>query len=108
MQRQLGLFGAKARATDPATSFEAADGVEASGAANDQRRRCYEAVLAEPGLTAAEVARHTGLERHAPSRRLPELRDEGLVYNGEARMCTAMGRMSLTWWPVDIEHDTNP
>lgn len=52
------------------------------------------------GLTAAEIAERTGLERHAPSRRLPELRQAGAVRNGEIRVCTVRGRRSLTWFPT--------
>ena len=97
---QLHLF-AKSRATDPETSAEAAAGIEASGAAGHQRQLCYEAVVAQPGITAAEVAKRTGLERHAPSRRLPELRDAGMVRNAGSRICTATGHRSITWYPTE-------
>lgn len=90
---------ARSRNTDPRTSFAAALAVEASGGADTQRRRCLQIVRYRPGLTAAEVAELAGLERHVPSRRLPELREACLVSNGPARMCRVMRRRSLTWWP---------
>jgi len=90
---------ARARRTDPETSHEAASGVEWDGSASKQRRVCLLAVSMCPGHTAAEIARMTGLERHAPSRRLPELRDGGLVKNGEARRCQVVGSNCLTWYP---------
>jgi hypothetical protein len=91
---------AAARATDPATSFEAARKVERSGAASAQRAKCEEIVNSHPGLTAAEVADVAGFERHVPSRRLPELRAAGKVRNGEQRACKVMGSTAMTWWPV--------
>lgn len=91
---------AAARNTDPSTSFEAARKVERSGAADDQRAKCLEIVRLRPGLTAAEIADRTGLERHAPSRRLPELRRAGLVRDGEKRECTVMKSSAMTWWPL--------
>jgi hypothetical protein len=64
------------------------------------RLLCLAQVTRHPGLTAAEIALGTGLERHAPSRRLPELRDAGLVINGPIRLCAVKGRRSLTWIPA--------
>ncbi len=88
---------ARARNTDPLSSHSAAAGVEATGKASQQRTLCLEAVRKSSGDTAAEIAEKTGLERHAPSRRLPELRDAHLVYNGEQRKCRVTGNLSLTW-----------
>jgi hypothetical protein len=90
---------ASSRATDPAASAEAAHQVEASGVAGAQRAICLERVRATPGLTAAEIAVEAELERHVPSRRLPELRRAGLVVNGDARDCRVTGNKSLTWNP---------
>jgi CRP-like cAMP-binding protein len=91
---------AHARTTDPSTSHEAARDAERRGVAAAQRLLCLAQVTRHPGQTAAEVAEGTGLERHAPSRRLPELRDAGLVVNGPIRICTVKGRRSLTWIPT--------
>lgn len=87
-----------ARTTDPPTSHLAAHKAESSGRAGGQRRVCLGHVLMFPGLTAAEIAVKAGMERHVPSRRLPELRRAGLVHNGTERVCEATGRMSMTWW----------
>jgi hypothetical protein len=96
---------ARARRTDSDTSHLAADDVEAIGSAQRHRVRCLLAVMMVPGSTAAEIARLTDLERHIPSRRLPELRDRDvpIVRNGEPRVCRVTHRMSLTWWPVESE-----
>ena len=91
---------ARSRSSDPRSSYDAAQEVETSGVASAQRDTCLAAVRKEPGKTAAEIARVTGLERHAPSRRLPELREFGLVENGDLRPCRATGRKSLTWFPA--------
>jgi CRP-like cAMP-binding protein len=91
---------ARARRTDPDTSHDAAEDVEREGHASRQREACLRVVRDTPGLTAAEIAQAAGLERHAPSRRLPELRDMGLVRNLDDRTCTVTRRLSMTWWPV--------
>ena len=93
------MMQARARRTDPETSHEAAASVEAGGQAKSQRRLCMAAVVSSAGQTAAEIARRMELERHVPSRRLPELRDAGLVHNGEPRICRVMRRRSMTWLP---------
>lgn len=69
----LPIFAA-ARATDPATSHKAARRAPVRG----HRLRVLEALAAGPaGQT--EIARRTGLTVAAVSKRLPELRREGLV-----------------------------
>ena len=91
---------AKSRRTDPITSRQAASEAESSGRAASQRAICLARVNSHPGQTAAEIALAAGLERHVPSRRLPELRDQGLIVNGESRICEATGRRSMTWHPA--------
>lgn len=86
------------RRTDPVTSREAADRVESFAASHI--RLILREVVREPGLTACEIAEKTGLERHAPSRRLPEMRREGLVENGLRRRCTVKGSNQQTWLPT--------
>ncbi len=90
---------ATARRTDPDTSHLAARDMERSGRAAAHREICLAAVRAHPGLTSAEVARRTGLERHAAARRLPELMAAGLIRQGEKRMCQVCGHRSVMWWP---------
>lgn len=87
------------RATDPETSRAAANLVENTGKAATHRAACLRRVNLYPGETAAEIAQATGLERHVPSRRLPELRDAGMVVPGAPRICKVQGTRSLTWHP---------
>lgn len=94
---------AGARRTDPSTSQTAARTIERSGAARAHRTRCLNAVRTHPGHTGAEIAVLVGLERHEPSRRLPELRDAGLIENRETRLCLVQGTRSMTWYPVSAE-----
>lgn len=91
---------ARARRTDPRTSHEAAREAEANGRAATHRAICLEEVRKNPGRTAAEIAAATGMERHVPSRRLPELREAGFVKNVEIRVCRVTGRNSMTWYVV--------
>lgn len=91
---------ALARTNDPPTSHQAADDVERSGRAASQRHLCLLEVWKKPGQTAAEIAVDTDLERHIPSRRLPELRSAGQVINGPQRNCSVTGNSSMTWLPA--------
>jgi hypothetical protein len=98
---------ANSRAYDPSTSHLAAQQVEQTGHAQHQRDLCLACVLRHPeGLTAAEIAAETGLERHAPSRRLPELADDKhghkpLVKRGPKRACNVLGSRQMTWLPIE-------
>jgi len=91
---------AKARRTDPSTSHDAARKVERAGKAENNRTKCFEALLRLGGQTSAEVAVMAGLDRHEAARRLPELRDANQVRNGDKRRCSITNNMALTWWVV--------
>lgn len=82
------------RSNDPPTSVRAGHDIESSGAARDQRTRCLKAVTECPGQTAREIEHCIGIKAH---KRLPELREAGLVRNGPARICAISGRHALTW-----------
>ena len=97
-EADLAVKRAGSRRSDPDTSRGAAEEVEASGVAGAQRLACLRVVQQHPGLTAAEIAEKAGLERHAASRRLPELRPKW-VKNGEPRTCSVQGTRAMTWWP---------
>ena len=88
----------QARTTDPVTSHLSAASAESSGRPAMHREVCLAAVKAVSGMTAAEIASYLGIERHVPSRRLPELRRAGLVHNGDSRVCDVTGDQSMTWW----------
>lgn len=92
---------ARARWSDPATSHEAARLIERNGKAAHNRRLLLTAARAHPERTAGELARHTGLDRHEASRRLPELRDAGFLLSGKPRICEVLGTKAMVWWPAD-------
>jgi CRP-like cAMP-binding protein len=79
--------------------LDVAEEVDSGRRVASQRHRCLLEVWKRPGRTAAEVARAAGLRRHAPSRRLPDLRRNGLVRNGERRACAVTGNPCMTWFP---------
>lgn len=91
---------ALARRDDPITSHQAAQEVEANGCAASHRQVCLLEVWKKPGQTAAEIAVATALERHVPSRRLPELRKARQIKTGPVRRCTVTGNPSMTWLPM--------
>jgi len=99
---------ARSRRTDPATSHEVANDVEKSGKAEIHREICLSVVSRREGLTAAEIAQIADLERHVPSRRLPELRSKGIVENREVRVCKIMGTKAMTWYmasPKEVKQE---
>lgn len=97
---QLSLSWANYRKDGPATSKAAAVGVESSGRAPVYRELLLRAVRTRPGRTCGELAVLVSLPRQEASKRLPELREAGLVRNGEKRKCSEQGTMQWTWWPV--------
>ena len=92
---------ARARRADPATSHIAAAVVERSGRAECQRAQCLAAIRATPGMTAGEIDQWCGfLGRYVAGRRMPELRENGMVTAGTARLCSVRGSRMQTWCPV--------
>lgn len=89
-----------ARSTDPATSWEAAEEIVASGKAAAQQAKAAAVVKAHPGRTSAELAALCDLDRYQLARRLPEVEESAAVFRGDARKCTATGHKAATWWPV--------
>jgi hypothetical protein len=85
---------------DSSTPAEADEELPSSRRASSQGHRCLLEVWKRPGQTAAEIAVATGLRRHVPSRRLPELRRAGEVRTGAFRRCNVTGNLSLTWFPA--------
>ncbi len=76
--------------------------------AQTQRNKILMCVRYNPGLTSAEVGAKTGIGRHNAARRLPELRKDGLVWNGNQRICSINRARAITWFlahspPVKVE-----
>lgn len=84
---------ARARASDPQSSHEAAETIESSGTANIQRQQVIDAVWKWPGRTSKELAALDGtLDRYQFGRRLPEAEELGEIHRRD-------GGKELTWHP---------
>ncbi len=83
---------------DPASSHIAAREITESGLRGRQKREVLEALRA-CGMqrTSAEVAYDSKLDRHMVARRLPDLREDGLVEQCEMHTCGVTGRKAVTW-----------
>lgn len=90
----------RARRSDPSTSHIAAERMRESGALGKQAQAVLEAVRNWPGCTAVEIAQRAQIDRHAVSRRLPELAKSNQVRRGPPRNCSVNGRPQSTWRPV--------
>lgn len=88
-----------ARGTDPLSSWEAAEKLERSGKAADQRAIAVEAVTINPGRTSFELSKLCSLDRHQIARRLPECKS---LRKGEPRRCMVTGNNAVTWWPANL------
>lgn len=87
-----------ARNTDPETSHEAVDFIQATGQRAAHQRIVLDMVRKLPGLTYRELSVQTGLERHAVMRRLDDLVDASKIVKGEKRL---VGKLRYTtWWPA--------
>jgi len=73
--------------------------LQRSGKWTGQKRRVFDALRRNPGLTSAEIANLMGGDRYIPSRRLPDLERAGLVKRGRARTCAVTKSQCITWWP---------
>lgn len=91
-----------ARRSDPVTSHLAADEVTRNGKRASQQREVLQALTRHPGATSAELATVSRFDRWTAGRRLPELEKAGHIRRGEPRKCRDKGRLSVTWWPVDV------
>lgn len=97
-----------ARASDPATSHEAAARMARSGAAKAHATIALALVRRRPGCTFHElfVEVATDDERAALGsevelmRRLGDLRRDGKVRNGDARACRVRGTGMMVWIPT--------
>ena len=100
--KELPLFMRRpqARQADPETSQFGAHHAVMAGKQRKQKAAVLRAVELHPGHTSKELAALMAVDRYCPSRRLPDLLDEGRVRQGHKRACRITGRMSHTWWPA--------
>jgi len=100
LQQALFAETPRARRTDPSTSHSAAERMRVSGALGKQAAAVLEAVKTWPGFTAVEISQRAQIDRHAVSRRLPDLVARGMVRRGPPIVCSVNGRPQSTWFPV--------
>ena len=103
MTGQQDLFGdaqVLARTGDFKSSHEAADRLTKSGARARQKASVLAYVRECPGFTSRELAERYKDDRYMIARRLPDLRKDGLVANGEQRECRVSGGKATTWHPI--------
>lgn len=86
-----------AHRTDPASSHIAARDAEEAAAA--QMNVVMRLVALNPGLTGAELAELTSLDKYQVRRRLSDLHRAGRVYQEGMRRCSVANRQSVLWFP---------
>jgi hypothetical protein len=88
---------------DPITSMLAAQDLTLSGARSAKKRELVEFLRtrSEP-LTSFEISAAIGWDRHEAAKRLPDARRDGLLENGDMRLCRITGRLAMTWRAVRL------
>jgi hypothetical protein len=91
-----------AHRNDPASSHEAADAIDRSGARGTHCAVVLDAVKAHPGLTSAELVEHVpGLDLTETRRRLTDLKRAALIVREKPRVCSISRRKVETWRAVE-------
>src|SRR6185369_5161507 len=86
-----------ARASDPATSHEAAAKMSAHLGEAQAWALCV--LRANPGKTSTELDKIAQTPRGDVRKRLPELERAGLAYRDGTRVCEVTGFRAAIWWP---------
>lgn len=85
------------RASDPITSFEAADRVKEFKAAHHEKIITVLRTSFWKALGAEQIADLTGLDAYQIRKRLPELQKQGLAHPYPETRLTATGRHERLW-----------
>jgi hypothetical protein len=97
--KQLDLWTPISRSSDPGTSHEAEKSINKSGSRNTQCNQILVVVKDKPGLVSGEIADFTGMGMHVTSRRLADLKNRELIFQGKSRTYEGSGRKQVSWWP---------
>jgi hypothetical protein len=104
-RRRVHVEHARARATDPPTSHEAAE--RNAAGLGKQLQAVLDLIRRYPGHTACELAKRAATTeadyvrlRFAISRRAAELKADGLIRSGTARVCTVAGSRQTVWYAL--------
>ena len=100
MADQLDLFRPVSRKTDPSSSRSAEAEINRTGSRRAQQEKIFEHVRRWPGHTSLEMSRYLNLDRYQIARRLSDLKNAGLVYQGDVKKCDIGGRDAVTWFPA--------
>ena len=98
--KQLDLWTPASRSSDPSTSHEAEKSINKSGSRNTQCNQIFVVVKDNPGAVSGEVADITGMGMHITSRRLADLKNKGIIFQGQTRTYEKSGRKQVSWWPL--------
>ncbi len=94
--------GPLASPADPVTSIDAGEQHAKSGRLSSNCKVALQLVTLYPGKTAVELFNCQGdlgsMQRHEMSRRLADLKNAGLVKQGDPRVCEFAGTKQVTWY----------
>jgi hypothetical protein len=88
------------RRDNPLTSFEAEASINERGSRQTQSQRILAAVTLAEGQVAGEIGEATGYGMHITSRRLADLKNVGIIRQGQPRFYAGSGRRQVTWWLI--------
>tara|TARA_Y100000310_G_scaffold171370_1_gene171551 strand:+ start:307 stop:648 length:342 start_codon:yes stop_codon:yes gene_type:complete len=96
----LAVFPPASYADDPVTSHEAEAVHTATGVRQTHAGKLLEIVRVRPGLITSELGEVSELGHMETRKRLSDLKNMNLIYQGQARMWQGSGRKQSSWWPV--------
>ena len=99
MERQTEMFPHHAaRNSDIGTSHESGAEITHSGKRRTDMMQVHSAVCKWPGRTARELAEVSGLPHTQCHKRLADLKNAGVVYQGEKTTCAISKRSAMRWY----------
>lgn len=88
------------RRNDLISSHEAENEINQNNNRAVQQEILLKIVKDTPGLTSREMTLHCNLDRYQIARRLSDLKNGNLIYQGDIRICSIGNRKATTWCPI--------
>lgn len=97
-EEHVSYTGRLARRGDPVTSRAAASDMDGSARQHSLKERALAALQQRDGMTAGEIADYLGLRHDQVWRRISELKNDGKIVAGGARVWAGTGKAQEVWW----------
>jgi hypothetical protein len=93
-------FPPASRLNNPQTSSEAELEMNESGSRETHVRKVLKIVTDQPGLITGEIGELSGLGHMETRKRLSDLKNKELIYQGKSRVWEHTKRNQASWYPA--------